>query len=82
MQDPVFAISLAERAYSWHSEKDLYFLLFAKLLPLSKPHAYKLLSTHFAMFLPYVKLAGYLQDHDVYDQDIQTYFTRAFTQQA
>lgn len=43
--------------------------------------ALHLLKSHFSMFLPYAKLAGYLEEHAYYDVDLHAFFTRALSTQ-
>lgn len=39
-----------------------------------------LLKTHFAMFMPFEKLAAYLEDEQIYDESLQDYFQRALVE--
>jgi hypothetical protein len=56
-------LDVARKTFNWHQDKSIYFVLFAKLLSSNeRPMALSLLKSHFSMFMPFEKLAAYLDD--------------------
>lgn len=70
-----------QRAYTWHQDKQIYFAFFAKLLTTGeRDQAMKLLKRQFAM-MPLERLTSYLQDEEVYDADLHSFYKQALVEQ-
>lgn len=69
------------RAYSWHQDNQIYFLLFTKLLAADeRPQAMRLLSRISPLIMPCDNVTQYLSDEELFDLDMQAYYRNALVE--
>ena len=81
LSDPDYATFVAQRAYQWHEDKHIYFLLFAKLLQAGeRGQAMKLLAKTSPLILSCEKVTSHLNDEEVFDSEMQDYYRKAIVE--
>jgi hypothetical protein len=74
-------MSVVNRAYSWHGDNQIYFLLFTKLLAASeRGQAMRLLARISPLIMPCDRVTQYLSDEEAFDADIQSYYRNAIVE--